>query len=68
MNCLHISKCLYHGNNRRSDPEQQKVAEVAQQTLTDFVQTLVRRCLHTMEERLKREVCATSNADLKFDG
>ena len=46
----------YHGNNHHSDPEQQKVAEVAQQSLTDFVQTLVGGCLQTMLQRLKKEV------------
>lgn len=38
------------------DAESQRIAEVAQQTLTDFVQALVNACLDSVQERLQREV------------
>ena len=37
-------------------PEPQKIAEVSQQTLTDFVQALVNSCLASVRERLQKEV------------
>ena len=40
-----------------SKPEDQQVAELAQQSLTDFVQTLASSCLDSVQTRFKREAC-----------
>ena len=42
----------------------QKVAELAQHTLTEFVDTLMASCLSSVQERLRREACLLESVTL----
>ena len=42
----------------------QKVAELAQQTLTDFVEKLMNSCFSSVQERLRREACLLESVTL----
>ena len=42
----------------------QKVAELAQQTLTEFVETLMSSCFSSVQERLRREACLLESVTL----
>lgn len=54
---LVIQSCydMFVRRHMTSDPAQQRIAAEAQQTLTDFVQTLVDSCLQSVQERLQKE-------------
>ena len=47
-----------------SKSDDQKVAELAQHTLTEFVDTLISSCFVSVQERLSREACLLESATL----
>ena len=40
-----------------SDPEELRTSELAQQTLTDFIHSLISQCLTCVRKKLEKEVC-----------